>query len=133
MKRIILVLCAAFVLAGSCFAVEGDSYALVQDDSLLSVSAGQEAPSDFRLTDVSVLSVVSPVEPTDTSGLKAVLLQYLGSYDPIIVEYQYTNSNNYVSYIREVQPDYVWLCSAAILLVLIFCTFRLGGSLLCRQ
>lgn len=88
-------------------------------------------PSEDVLVGVEVYSL-SPVAAEDTSGLKAVLLNLLGSYDAIVVEYEYQNTNGYNSYLREVQPDYVWLCSAAIFLVLIFCVFRAGGALLSK-
>lgn len=138
MKRFLIFALCALALIQVAFAEEGsESNAEVQDGlsaaQLEALSNDQKVPSDYRLTNVSVLSVVSPVDPSDASGLKAVLLEYLGSYDPVVVEYAYQSSNGYTSYIREVQPDYVWLCSAAILLILIYCVFRLGGSLLCRQ
>ena len=81
------------------------------------------------ITDIS-LSSVAPVTPSSTSGLKAALLGILGNYDPVIIEYQYSSGNGYTNYLREVQPDYVWLCSAALLALVIFCLFKLGGGLL---
>lgn len=81
------------------------------------------------ITDIS-LSSVAPVTPSSTSGLKAALLGILGNYDPIIVEYQYQSSQGYHNYLREVQPDYVWLCSAALLALVIYCVFKLGGGLI---
>ena len=72
---------------------------------------------------------LNPITPEDTTGLKSVLLSLIGDYDAIVVEYEYTGSNNYTNYLREVQPDYVWLCSAAIFLVIIYSVFRLGGAL----
>ena len=81
------------------------------------------------ITDIS-LSSVSPVTPSSTSGLKGALLGILGNYDPVIVEYQYQSSQGYNNYLREVQPDYVWLCSAALLALVIYCLFKLGGGLL---
>lgn len=72
---------------------------------------------------------LNPITPEDTTGLKSVLLSLIGDYDAIVVEYEYTGSNNYTNYLREVQPDYVWLCSAAIFLVVIYSVFRLGGAL----
>lgn len=96
------------------------------DDSSIIVDP---STADSILTDVSVYSV-SPISPNDTTGLKSVLLSLIGDYDAIVVEYEYTSNNNYVSYLREVQPDYVWLCSAAIFLVIIYSVFRLGGILL---
>lgn len=91
--------------------------------------AGIDSP-DAVITDVNILSSVAPVQPSDTSGLKAVLLSFLGNYDPVIVEYQYSSGNGYTNYLREVQPDYVWLCSCGLLALMIFCLFRLGGALL---
>lgn len=81
------------------------------------------------ITDIS-LSSLAPVTPSSTSGLKAALLGILGNYDPVIVEYQYQSSQGYNNYLREVQPDYVWLCSAALLALVIFCLFKLGGGLI---
>ena len=72
---------------------------------------------------------LNPITPEDTTGLKSVLLSLIGDYDAIVVEYEYQGSNNYYNYLREVQPDYVWLCSAAIFLVVIYSVFRLGGAL----
>lgn len=82
------------------------------------------------LTDVSMLTGLAPVTPSDATGLKAVLLGFLGNYDPPIVQFEYTTSNNYKQYVNEIQPDYVWLCSAGLLALMIFCLFKLGGALL---
>lgn len=81
------------------------------------------------ITNISLASV-APVTPSSTSGLKAALLGILGNYDPIIIEYQYSSGNGYTNYLREVQPDYVWLCSAALLALVIYCLFKLGGGLI---
>lgn len=81
------------------------------------------------ITDISLYSV-APVTPSSTSGLKAALLGILGNYEPVIVEYQYLSSQGYNNYLREVQPDFVWLCSAALLALVIYCLFKLGGGLI---
>lgn len=81
------------------------------------------------LVGVQLMSL-NPVTPEDTSGLKAVLLDLIGDYDAVVVEYEYQNNQNYSSYLREVQPDYVWLCSAGLLGLVVYCVFRLGGALL---
>lgn len=73
--------------------------------------------------------VVSPVDPKDADGFKAVLLNLIGSYDAIVNEYQYTNSNGYTSYVREITPDYVWMISAGIFIVIMWCIFRLTAYL----
>ena len=86
-------------------------------------------PSCASIDNISVVSV-SPVKPSATSGLKAALLGVLGDYDPVVIEYQYNSGNGYTNYLREVQPDYVWICSFVLLALVIFCLFRLGGALL---
>ena len=88
------------------------------------------APSDPVLTDVAMLIGLSPVTPSDTSGLKAVLLSFIGDYDPPIVQFEYTTSNNYKQYVNEIQPDYVWICSFALIALFIYCLFKLGGALI---
>ena len=73
---------------------------------------------------------LNPITPQSTTGFKSVLLSLIGDYDAVVVEYQYQNPNNsYYNYLREIQPDYCWLCSAAIFLVIVYSTFRLGGAL----
>ncbi|QRV61726.1 hypothetical protein [Inovirus sp.] len=88
-----------------------------------------DIPVGASIDNITVTSV-SPVEPSDTSGLKSALLGVLGSYDPVIVEYEYSDRNGYKNYLRDVQPDYVWLCSCALLALVIYCLFRLGGALI---
>lgn len=105
---------------------------------VLEAPASSEGSNYGDLTDIPVgasidnitVTSVSPIEPADTSGLKSALLGVLGSYDPVIVEYQYSDRNGYTNYLREVQPDYVWLCSCALLALVIYCLFRLGGALI---
>lgn len=88
-----------------------------------------DIPVGASIDNISVTSV-SPIKPSDTTGLKSALLGVLGNYDPVIVEYEYSDRSGYTSYLREVQPDYVWLCSCALLALVIYCLFRLGGALI---
>lgn len=106
-------------------------YVLEQPASSEGVNYGDFAdiPVGASIDNISVVSV-SPIKPNDTTGLKAALLGVLGNYDPVIIEYQYNSGNGYSNYLREVQPDYVWICSFALLALVIFCLFRLGGALL---
>lgn len=84
---------------------------------------------DVVLTGVSRVSI-PPVTPSSTTGLKAALLTVLGNYDPVVVVYQYnTSSSGYSSYATDIQPDYAWIASAALLCLVIWCLFKLGGAL----
>lgn len=88
------------------------------------------SPADPVLTNVAVATGLSPVTPNDATGLKAVLLSFIGNYDPPIVQFEYTTNNNYKQYVNEIQPDYVWICSFALIALFIFCLFKLGGALI---
>ena len=85
---------------------------------------------DATLYDVSTMSL-PPVTPSSTTGLKSALLSVLGNYDPVVVVYQYqTSSSGYYSYATDIQPDFAWIASAAVLALFILCLFKLGGALL---
>lgn len=107
----------------------GDSvYVLSGDLPYADFSAS--APADMQYVGTQLLSL-SPVTPSNTSGFKAVLLGLLGNYDTIVTVHQYqSSSSGYNSYVTDVQPDFVWLTGAALLLLLIYCLFRLGGALI---
>lgn len=95
-----------------------------------SVGSPDVVSEDVVLTGVSRVSI-PPVTPSSTTGLKAALLTVLGNYDPVVVVYQYnTSSSGYSSYATDIQPDYVWIASAALLCLVIWCLFKLGGALL---
>lgn len=99
------------------------------DDSEVDENDGF-APSYPVITASVVATGLAPVTPSDTTGLKAVLLSFIGTYDPPVVQYEYSTSNNYKQYVNEIQPDYVWICSFALIALFIYCLFKLGGALL---
>lgn len=71
---------------------------------------------------------------TSSTGLKGVLLDLFGPYMPTITQLQYRQgSNQYYTYVNDISLDYPWLCSAAIFAIVLYCVFRLGGSLLCKR
>lgn len=107
---------------------------LTFDEVLAALSESSGSPDvvseDVVLTGVSRVSI-PPVTPSSTTGLKAALLTVLGNYDPVVVVYQYnTSGSGYSSYTTDVQPDYAWIASAALLCLVIWCLFKLGGALL---
>ena len=91
---------------------------------------GGSVPANPVLTDTVVATGLAPVTPSDTTGVKAVLLSFIGNYDPPVVQYEYTTSNNYKQYVNDIQPDYVWICSFSLIALFIYCLFKLGGGLL---
>lgn len=137
MKRFVLVLfavCLIVALSVPAFASAGDGTEAGEGETV--VDAGTDTSTvydDSQLVGVSVYTL-APVVSSDVTGLKAVLLNFLGSYDAVVVEYEYQGTgSSYSTFVRELQPDYVWLCSCALLVVMVFCLFRMGGSLLCRK
>ena len=108
------------------------SFTLDEFFAALSESAGSPdvVSEDVVLTGISRVSI-PPVTPSSTTGLKAALLTVLGNYDPVIVVYQYnTSGSGYSSYATDIQPDYAWIASVALLCLVIWCLFKLGGALL---
>lgn len=104
------------------------------DEVLSALPEGFGSPDvvteDVVLTGISRVSV-PPVTPSSTTGLKAALLTVLGNYDPVVVVYQYNSSSSgYSSYATDIQLDYVWIASAVLLCLVIWCLFKLGGALL---
>lgn len=89
-------------------------------------------PEELEEVSVSVMSL-DPVTASDSSGLKAIVLELLGDYSAVQVEWAYENTNGYTSYVREIQPDYPWLCSAAIFAIVLYCLIRMGVAMLCKQ
>lgn len=107
----------------------GDSVYVLSGDMPYAESFG--VPSDDMQYVGTQLLSLSPVTPSNTSGFKAVLVGLLGNYDTIVTVHQYqSDTSSYRSYVTDVQPDYVWLTGAALLLLLIYCLFRLGGALI---
>lgn len=129
-----LVLCSlsfpAFASAAEEQGSAGSSSVIVPDVTIINEIDTVEDLGTYVGTSVYAMN---PVTPSDTSGLKAVLLEFLGDWDSIVVEHAYQSTNGYTNYVREIQLDYPWLCSAAILAIMIFCLFRLGGAVLCRR
>lgn len=134
MKQFFVVLVAVFLALSLSLSSFAAGEGVDPSDVTTGDSSGSSAVSDDlgEYIGTTVYSL-SPVEASDSSGLKAVLLEFIGPYDAIVVEHAYQGSSGNTSYLREVQPDYVWLCSAALLVVMIFCLFRLGGAILCRK
>lgn len=76
---------------------------------------------------------LNPISPSESNGLKAVMLSLIGDWDSIVVEHAYESTNGYTNYVREIQLDYPWLCSCAIFLVVLFCVLRGGFAVLCKK
>lgn len=130
-RYIVLILFLVFALSVPVYAaeLEGEGEGDIIQDVLYVpsvVTLVQDPDYSFEVL------IKSPVTPSSTTGLKSIMLSLLGNYDVIVGEYTYQNTNGTTSYLREMQPDYVWLVSAGIFAIVLYSLFRLGGGLVCR-
>lgn len=87
----------------------------------------------FTSVSEEVVRSVSPVSPSNTTGLKKILLQMFGNYDTVVTEHRYTNSNGYSSVSVDVQEDYPWIASALIFSLVLWCSLRILGGIICGK
>lgn len=92
------------------------------------IIAPVQDPGIYLGSDVSVYAANDP----ESSDLKSVLQQFLGDWETVVVSHNYQMSDGSIQTVNETVPDYPWLCSAGLLCLMIFCLFRLGGSILCK-
>lgn len=80
-------------------------------------------PEDYTLANIETFAL-SPI--TSSTGLKGILLEIIGPYDNIVTQYQYhSNTSSNWSYVNEITPDYPWIASACLFIVLLVSVFRL--------
>lgn len=100
---------------------------------MFGVSVFADSGSGLVRDEVETVSTdVLRISAQDTTGFHAVILGLLGDYNPIAVttEYRYPSGTGYQNrYQVDVEPDWSWICTAAIFVVIIFCLFRLIGGL----
>lgn len=107
---------------------------LSRDDSSGSDSDEPELVQVTELELVNATQTRQTVTPSDTNGFKAVLLTVLGDYETVVTDYEYRNNNNtYMSHSIAIEQDYAWICSAAMLGLFVYCTFRIIGGMLCKR
>lgn len=84
-------------------------------------------PSD--VVSVEVHRSVNPVGPGESNGLKKLFLQLIGDYDMVTAEYTYTSTNGYTSKQVTTEPDYAWMITAALFIMVLWSLFRFVGGL----
>lgn len=113
-------------LAGVLAGVSADSTA---DETVDEPLDGSLAELDEPLICVGIDTYsLSPIVSAD--GLKGILLELLGPYDTVVTQYRYQQgSNQYYSYVNDIQPDYPWIASAVLFIALLLSLFHLLGRL----
>lgn len=100
---------------------------------ILPVTPVVDQSEDWQFDGIETFAL-SPVNPSDTSGLKKILLEVLGPYDNVVTQYRYiADGSTRYTYVNEITPDYPWIFSAILFIVLIVSLFRMVRSTLWRQ
>lgn len=87
-----------------------------------SVSPDEVDLSGYTLDGMETFAL-SPV--TSSTGLKGVLLKVIGPYDNIITQFRYqSNTSSNYTYVHEMTPDYPWIASAVLFIVLLYSVFQ---------
>lgn len=73
------------------------------------------------------------ISASDANGFKAVILGLLGDYTTIITDYTYQNQQGYTQHSIDVTPDWSWVSSAAIFIVVVYCSMKMIGGFLCNR
>lgn len=102
----------------------------LNDSSLGSIPVDLSS-GDWTYDEEFGIQVLALGPVTDSTGLKGLLLDIIGPYDGIVTQYRYQqNTTSNYSYVNDVQPDYPWIFSAALFIVLIWSLFMIGGRLI---
>lgn len=140
-KKLICILIFIFLLLLGSFSVfadneeldntiPNDEYNGMSDHTIEVINNAQQYLDDSKEL-ISYNEEVLRVSASNTTGFQSIILSLLGDYEPIVKDYEYRNNNNqYYSHSIEIQPDYSWIASAAIFAIVLFCIFRLIGSVL---
>lgn len=106
----------------------------VSDVSEIENNISNVVYSDNNLVLTSFETSIQTISSSDTTGFKSVVLELIGPYEMLTKEYTYTNpSSNYQSKQVTTEPDYSWMISAAIFIVVIYCFLRMLGGVLCGR
>lgn len=131
MKRFMILLLTfvvAFSLALPAYASAGEGESS-SGTTVIEVALPEDDLGTYIGSSVSTYASYSSGSSAD---LKSVLIQFLGEWETVVVEHTYQASDGSINTVQKTQPDYPWLCAAALLCIMIFCLFRLGGSILCK-
>ena len=113
-----------------------NSFLLEAIDRISSSNSSQSAilenPYDnMQLRSVNVSN--ERISASDANGFKSVVLGLIGDYNTIITDYTYQNTQGYTQHSIDVTPDWSWIGSGVIFIVVVYCSFRIIGGLLCSR
>lgn len=115
-KYVSIFLCCALVCSFSVFA-------FADSDVDISTNSGDSSSKIQQEVEIKQLKISA----SDTTGLHSIVLNLIGSYNPIVTDHTYTQGSGYTYHEVSVTPDYSWIMSCALFIVVIFSVFRLIG------
>lgn len=103
-------------------------------ESFASSLSDNSNPDGYELAsrDVVPLSVSAPANPTN---LKGWLLKLIGDYETIFTVETYTRysgTTSSVQYVTDMSPDYTWIYSCLLFIVVMFSVMKLLGGFVCK-
>lgn len=93
--------------------------------------AGGIDGGDFVL--VSADTSIKSIRAANSTGLKAVILSLIGNYDTTVTDYTYQNQQGYTQHSIEIEQDWSWILTCVVFIVVLFCTLKLLGAMICKR
>lgn len=119
-KYVAIIVAIILTVSCSCFA-----FADSPDDS------GDSEGYSTSDSGTSVNYEVLRISASDTSGLHSIMLSLIGDYNPIVKDYTYTttsyNGSVTTNHSIDIQPDWSWIMTCALFIIVIYSVFRLFG------
>lgn len=117
-----------FVCIFGCFS----SFAFADSIGDVPSDLGSEQPSSEEVISDTVSVKPLKVSSNNTSGLQSIILSLIGDYNPVVVDHTYTQGSGYTYHEVSITPDWSWICSCGLFILVIYCVFRLIGQALDR-
>lgn len=64
------------------------------------------------------------------NALKDVIINLIGEYEPITIDYDYVNSLGDTVHAVAIEKDWAWIWSCIVFIVVVYCVFRVIGAIL---
>lgn len=117
-----------FICILGCFS----SFAFADSDSDVPSSVDTEQTAQEQVITDNVSVTPLKVSANSTTGLQSIILSLIGDYNPIVTDHTYTQGSGYTYHEISITPDWSWICSCGLFIIVLYCTFRLIGQALER-
>lgn len=129
MRKIIIVCTVLIFVLIPCFAYADTDSAILPNTIDVNI-VGNDSDNSLTLKSVNVSN--QTVTANDSNGLKALMLELIGDYETVVTDYTYQSSNGYTTHSITIERDWSWIMTCGLFIVVLYCTFRAVGGILCR-